>query len=233
MANADRYAIGGDWTALRCSSPKMKRECVRCVRHLIEEHGYKRIAFIRGIRDRSTPNNVIRHIRMNSRRMIYVLMKTWWWKGITHTRAGAQRSASCWTSASFVFRLSSRQMTAWHSAPWRRFNNAAFVSQKMWLLPGFDDLREAQATGVPLTTVRQSFYTAGKHALEALLKRIDGDTVPRNNHTHPVTHPLVMRMYAGECPSGGGCAARRCQDWQVGKQTRSRITRPAEFGRHH
>jgi hypothetical protein len=28
---------------------------------------------------------------------------------------------------------------------------------------GFDDLREAQAIGVPLTTVRQSFYTAGKH----------------------------------------------------------------------
>ena len=44
---------------------------------------------------------------------------------------------------------------------------------------GFDDLREAQSTGVPLTTVRQSYYTAGRNALQALLKRINGETVQR------------------------------------------------------
>ena len=37
------------WMALRCSSPTMSRGCA-AVRHLIEEHGYKRIALIRGIR---------------------------------------------------------------------------------------------------------------------------------------------------------------------------------------
>ena len=38
------------WMALRCSSPTMSRGCACRGRHLIEEHGYKRIAFIRGIR---------------------------------------------------------------------------------------------------------------------------------------------------------------------------------------
>jgi signal transduction histidine kinase len=62
---------------------------------------------------------------------------------------------------------------------------------------GFDDLREAQATGVPLTTVRQSFYTAGKHALEALLKRINGDTVPRVTTTPT---QLLIRWSCGCLP---------------------------------
>jgi len=44
---------------------------------------------------------------------------------------------------------------------------------------GFDDLREAQSMGVPLTTVRQSFYTAGKNALRSLVSRISGNTVQR------------------------------------------------------
>ena len=62
---------------------------------------------------------------------------------------------------------------------------------------GFDDLREAQATGVPLTTVRQSFYTAGKNAMETLLRRIQGETVS------PVTitpTQLLVRWSCGCLP---------------------------------
>ena len=62
---------------------------------------------------------------------------------------------------------------------------------------GFDDLREAQAIGVPLTTVRQSFYTAGKQALEVLLQRINGDTVPRATVTPT---QLLIRWSCGCLP---------------------------------
>ncbi|MDQ2693685.1 MAG: substrate-binding domain-containing protein, partial [Chloroflexota bacterium] len=62
---------------------------------------------------------------------------------------------------------------------------------------GFDDLREAQAIGVPLTTVRQSFYTAGKRALETLIKRIRGDSVPQVTLTHT---QLLTRWSCGCLP---------------------------------
>jgi len=47
-------------------------------------------------------------------------------------------------------------------------------------LIGFDDVREARAMGVPLTTVRQSFYEMGKRAVRLLLHRIDGEILPGN-----------------------------------------------------
>jgi signal transduction histidine kinase len=52
-------------------------------------------------------------------------------------------------------------------------------------------------TGVPLTTVRQSFYTAGKQALETLLKRIHGETVPR---TVVTSTQLLVRWSFGCLP---------------------------------
>ena len=45
-------------------------------------------------------------------------------------------------------------------------------------LTGFDDIREARVIGVPLTTVRQSFYDMGVQAVELLLSRIKGETLP-------------------------------------------------------
>ena len=62
---------------------------------------------------------------------------------------------------------------------------------------GFDDLREAQTMGVPLTTVRQSFYTAGKNALQSLLERINGGTVQRQVITPT---QLLVRWSCGCLP---------------------------------
>ncbi|MCX6078368.1 MAG: substrate-binding domain-containing protein [Chloroflexi bacterium] len=42
-------------------------------------------------------------------------------------------------------------------------------------LTGFDDVREARSMGVPLTTVRQSFYDMGQQAVDLLLQRINGE----------------------------------------------------------
>ena len=64
-------------------------------------------------------------------------------------------------------------------------------------LTGFDDVREARAMGVPLTTVRQPFYDMGKQAVELLLQRIAGEPLPRS-----IINPtqLIVRWSCGCLP---------------------------------
>jgi signal transduction histidine kinase/DNA-binding LacI/PurR family transcriptional regulator len=147
------------------------------VRHLIQEHGYKKIAFIRGIRGQIDAEQRFEayqaELKANNLRLDENLVVD----GDFTSESG---------SAAVRILLDERQLRV--QAIVAANDSMAFgaleaLQQRSVRVPddvavtGFDDLREAQVTGVPLTTVRQSFYTAGKHALEALLKRIHGDTV--------------------------------------------------------
>jgi len=62
---------------------------------------------------------------------------------------------------------------------------------------GFDDVSESQSTGVPLTTVRQSFAEIGRQAFEALLKRGNGEAVKPVNI---LPASLVVRWSCGCLP---------------------------------
>lgn len=64
-------------------------------------------------------------------------------------------------------------------------------------LTGFDDIDEARITGVPLTTVRQSFYALGQQALEYLLGLLRGEAVPERVM---VPTELVVRWSCGCLP---------------------------------
>jgi signal transduction histidine kinase/DNA-binding LacI/PurR family transcriptional regulator len=167
------------------------------VRHLIEEHGYKRIAFIRGIEGqldarqrfqaykdelkahglRFDENLVVDgdYTNESGRAAIRILLEE------RHLRFQAVVAANDTMAFGALDALQQHSL---------RVPDDVAVT-------GFDDLREAQATGVPLTTVRQSFYTAGRHALETLLRRISGDTVPR-----VITTPtqLLIRWSCGCLP---------------------------------
>ncbi|MCL4269671.1 MAG: substrate-binding domain-containing protein [Anaerolineales bacterium] len=61
-------------------------------------------------------------------------------------------------------------------------------------LTGFDDVSEAQSMGVPLTTVHQSFFDVGSRTLEGLLKRIKGEPVEDVNI---LPSQLVVRWSCG------------------------------------
>lgn len=63
-------------------------------------------------------------------------------------------------------------------------------------LTGFDDVSEAQSMGVPLTTVRQSFYEAGKKAFDLLIKRMQGEEAA----DHVLPSELVVRWSCGCLP---------------------------------
>ncbi|MBN2146763.1 MAG: substrate-binding domain-containing protein [Anaerolineales bacterium] len=65
-------------------------------------------------------------------------------------------------------------------------------------LVGFDDVDEARITGVPLTTVRQSFFTIGQQALENLLRQIKEAALPERII---IPTELVIRWSCGCLPN--------------------------------
>ena len=167
------------------------------VRHLIEDHGYKRIAFIRGIEG---------HLDAEQRFQAYKdELKAHELRFDENLVVQGDYTPESGRTAIFTL-LNERKLRfqAVVAANDRMAFGALDALQERGVrvpddvaITGFDDLREAQATGVPLTTVRQSFYTAGKHALESLLKRINGETVP------PITvtpTQLLVRWSCGCLP---------------------------------
>ena len=158
--------------------PNNKEGMRAAVRHLIQEHGYKRIAFIRGIRGQVDAEQRFQayqdELKAHNLRFAEDLVV----EGDYTPESGraAVRVLLDERKLRFQALVAANDSMA--------FGALEALQQRGVRVPddvavtGFDDLREAQATGVPLTTVRQSFYTAGKQAMEALLKRIHGHTIP-------------------------------------------------------
>jgi len=167
------------------------------VRHLIEDHGYKRIAFIRGPhgqvdaeqRFQAYKDELKAHnLRFDEKLVVDGDFKPDGGRDATSILLD-ERGVRFQAIVAANDRMAFGALEALQQHGMRVPEDVA--------LAGFDDLREAQATGVPLTTVRQSFYTAGKHACETLLKRINGDTV--QNVTVTPTQ-LLIRWSCGCLP---------------------------------
>ncbi|HET9587976.1 MAG TPA: substrate-binding domain-containing protein, partial [Anaerolineales bacterium] len=174
------------------------REGMRAaVRHLIETHGYKRIAFIRGIEGQIDAEQRLQAYRDELQAYgigyednlvvngDYTLESG---RAAVHTLLD-ERGLRFQALVAANDRMAFGALEALQERGVRVPDDVAVT--------GFDDLREAQVTGVPLTTVRQSFYTAGKQAFEALLRRINGETL------RPVTltpTQLLVRWSCGCLP---------------------------------
>ncbi|MGB8983292.1 MAG: substrate-binding domain-containing protein [Anaerolineales bacterium] len=167
------------------------------VRHLIEDHGYKRIAFIRGIQGQVDAEQRFQAYREELKAHSLRFDKDLVVDGDYTPESGRAAVSSLLDERKVRFQA----LVAANDS--MAFGALEVLQQRGLRVPddvavtGFDDVREAQATGVPLTTVRQSFYTAGKRALEALLKRIDEGTVPRVTVTPT---QLLIRWSCGCLP---------------------------------
>jgi len=64
---------------------------------------------------------------------------------------------------------------------------------------GFDDIKTAATVSPPLTTVRQPMYQMGKLAVEMLIKRLDGETLPELHER--VDTELIIRQSTGPVPN--------------------------------
>jgi len=167
------------------------------VRHLIEEHGYKRIAFICGIPGQVDAEQRFQAYKDELKAHDLRYEEDYIVDGDYTAESGREAIHTLLDERKLRFQavVAANDRMA--------FGALEALQQRGVRVPedvavtGFDDLREAQAIGVPLTTVRQSFYTAGKHALETLIKKINGDTLP---HTIVTPTQLLVRWSCGCLP---------------------------------
>ncbi|MDD2923006.1 MAG: substrate-binding domain-containing protein [Anaerolineales bacterium] len=167
------------------------------IRHLIEAHGYKRIAFIRGrqgqvesdIRFNAYKEELKAHdIRFDERLVV---------EGDFSPESG--RAAA----RTLLDERGVRVQAIAASNDRMAFGAMEVLQQRGIPIPdsiaitGFDDISESQSMGVPLTTVRQSFYDAGRLAFDSLLKQMNGE------HVDDVTvlpTQLIVRWSCGCLP---------------------------------
>jgi signal transduction histidine kinase/DNA-binding LacI/PurR family transcriptional regulator len=167
------------------------------VRHLIEEHGYKRIAFIRGLEGQIDSEQRFQAYKDEFKAHNLRFDKDLVVSGDFSPESGREAIRILLDERKLRFQavVAANDRMA--------FGALEALQQRGVRVPddvavtGFDDLREAQSIGVPLTTVRQSFYTAGKSALQALLKRISGDTLQKQVVTPT---QVVVRWSCGCLP---------------------------------
>ncbi|MEO8354680.1 MAG: substrate-binding domain-containing protein [Chloroflexota bacterium] len=179
------------------------------VRHLIEEHGYKRIAFIRGIRGQMDAEQRFQAYQDELKAHDLRFDETLVVDGDYTPESGRAAIKTLLDDRSLRFQavVAANDRMA--------FGALEALQQRGVRVPddvavtGFDDLREAQATGVPLTTVRQSFYTAGKQAFDTLVKCIEGVTVPKTTITPT---QLLIRWSCGCMPENVRQAAVAARD---------------------
>ena len=167
------------------------------IRHLIEVHGYKRIAFIRGPqgqleadqRFEAYQQELEAHdIRFDDRIVV---------EGNYSPESG--RAAV----RTLLDERGLRIQAIAASNDRMAFGAIEVLQQRGIQVPdsvavtGFDDVSESQSMGVPLTTVHQSFTEAGRLAFGALINRMNGEPVDDINI---MPTQLVVRWSCGCLP---------------------------------
>ncbi|MBI2333139.1 MAG: substrate-binding domain-containing protein [Chloroflexi bacterium] len=167
------------------------------VRHLIEEHGYERIAFVRGpvgqVEADQRYHAFLDELKSHNIRFDEHLEL----EGDYTTESGRTAVRTLLDERGMAVQaiVTSNDRMA--------FGVLEALQQRGVQVPdkiavtGFDDVSDSQSMGVPLTTVRQSFYDAGAKAFDLLLKRIDGEAVEDINL---LPSSIVVRWSCGCLP---------------------------------
>lgn len=167
------------------------------IRHLIEVHGYKRIAFVRGIQG---------HLESDQRFNAYKEeLKAHDIRFDEHLVINGDYSPESGRVAvrTLLDERGIRVQAIAVSNDRMAFGVMEALQQRGIQVPdtvaltGFDDVSESQSMGVPLTTVHQDFHEAGVQAFGALLKRMNGERVEEVNIL-PVQ--LIVRWSCGCLP---------------------------------
>lgn len=179
---------------LRADSVHGMREVIR---HLIEVHSFKRIAFIRGVAGQIEAEERFQayHEELQAHSIKY------------DEKLVVQGDFTPESGRAAVRILMDERGTRFQAIAAANDRMAFGVLEALQMrgiqvpeavaLTGFDDVDEAQSLGVPLTTVHQSFYEQGKDVFRMLLRRLKGETI------EPVTKiptRLVLRWSCGCLP---------------------------------
>jgi DNA-binding LacI/PurR family transcriptional regulator/signal transduction histidine kinase len=167
------------------------------IRHLFIDHGYKRIAFIRG------PQH---QVEAEQRFLAYKQELTA--RGFQYDEDLVVQGNFSLDSGRAAIRTLLDERKVWVDAIVAANDMmaiGAFEALKMRgvqvpgeiALTGFDDVREARALGVPLTTVRQPSYEMGMQAVDLLLRAISGEKLPENT---VIPTQFIVRWSCGCLP---------------------------------
>jgi signal transduction histidine kinase/DNA-binding LacI/PurR family transcriptional regulator len=167
------------------------------IRHLIDAHGYKRIAFIRGIQGTLESDQ-----RLNAYKEE---LKAHGIRFEEHLVVDGDYSAESGRAAvrTLLDERGIRVQAIAASNDRMAFGVMEALQQRGIQVPdtvaltGFDDVSESQSMGVPLTTVHQDFHEAGVRVFGTLLKRINKERVEEMN---VLPAQLVVRWSCGCLP---------------------------------
>ena len=149
------------------------------IRHLIEEHNYKRVAFIRGIEGQIDADQRFQAYKDELKAHKIRFDEDLIVDGDFTPESGRDAISTLLDERKLRFQAVAAANDRMAFGALEALQQRGVRVPDDVAVTGFDDVREAQSTGVPLTTVRQSYYTAGRNALNALLKRIDSGTVQK------------------------------------------------------
>jgi DNA-binding LacI/PurR family transcriptional regulator/signal transduction histidine kinase len=167
------------------------------IRHLVEVHGYQRIAFIRGVEGQIEAEERFRAYQDELKAHSIAYNEKLVVQGDFTPESGraAVRTLMDKRGVRFQAIVAANDRMAFGALEALQIRGIPVPDTIA--LTGFDDVREAQSLGVPLTTVRQSFSELGRDAFERLLQRIEGEKVP---HSEMVDTDMVIRWSCGCLP---------------------------------
>jgi DNA-binding LacI/PurR family transcriptional regulator/serine phosphatase RsbU (regulator of sigma subunit) len=191
------------------------------IRHLIDAHGYRQIAFIRGPEDNQDANLRFAAYREVLRERGIAFDAALVHAGDFQPNAGAEavRVMLDERKATFEAVVAANDYMAM-GAMEALAQRGIEVPQRVAVI-GFDDVDEARFATPPLTTVRQPLYEQGRRALDLLMERITAGGAEPGPAEIAMQTELIVRESCG-CSSGrapfrGGEAAMvlrgTIQDW--------------------
>jgi sigma-B regulation protein RsbU (phosphoserine phosphatase) len=166
-------------------------------RHLIEVHGYNRIAFIRGVAGQVEAEARFQAYREELKAHDIRFDENLVVEGDFTPESGRAAVRKLIDERGQRFQALAAANDRMAFGALEALQQRGIQVPDAVALTGFDDVREAQSMGVPLTTAHQSFYGAGQQVFEALLKRINGEVVEAVTY---LPTQLVVRWSCGCLP---------------------------------
>ena len=167
------------------------------MRHLIEVHGYKRIVFIRGVEGQIEAEERFQAYQEELKAHDIPYNEKLVVQGDFTPDSGRAAIRTLMDKRSVRFQAVAAANDRMAFGALEALQLRGVPVPDTIALTGFDDVREAQSLGVPLTTVRQSFSELGRDAFETLIQRMEGKQVP---HAEVVDTDLVIRWSCGCLP---------------------------------
>ncbi|MCC7117488.1 MAG: substrate-binding domain-containing protein [Anaerolineales bacterium] len=151
------------------------------IRHLIEEHAYQKIAFVRGPRGQAEAEQRLRAYKDELRMHNLALDENLIVDGDFSQESGRAAVRTLLDERGVRFQAVACANDRMAFGVMEVLVQRGIKVPDTVAVTGFDDVSEAQSMGIPLTTVHQPFYDAGVKAFEALVKKMDGGAVPPIN----------------------------------------------------